>query len=39
VCPALAIRPPIAAAMPPEPMMLIVLMCSYLVSWGIARSL
>ena len=33
VCPALAARPPIAAAMPPEPMMLIVLMCSLLVSW------
>jgi hypothetical protein len=28
VCPALAARPPIAAAMPPKPMMLIVLMCS-----------
>jgi hypothetical protein len=33
VCPALAARPPIAAAMPPEPMMLIVLMCSLLVTW------
>src|SRR5476649_1705666 len=37
VCPALTIRPAIAVAMPPEPMMLIVLICSFLVSWGIAR--
>src|SRR5450755_2355946 len=33
VCPALAARPPIAAAIPPDPMMLIVRMCSLLVSW------
>src|SRR5450631_1949823 len=39
VCPALAIRPPIAAAMPPEPMMLIVLICSLLMNWGIGGSL
>src|ERR1700678_1437684 len=32
VCPALAARPPIAAATIPEPMMLIVLMCVLLVS-------
>lgn len=34
VCPALAARPPIAAALPPLPMMLIALMCSsLLVCW------
>jgi len=34
-CPALAPRPPIAAAMPPDPMMLIVLMCGFLADMGL----